>query len=479
MKMRHTFLYIAFLLFFGTAYSQESKTLFNGKDLSGWTIHGTEKWYVENGELICESGPDKEYGYLSTDQEYRNFVLDLSFKQEADGNSGVFIRSEIEGTRIEGWQVEVAPLNLHTGGIYESYGRGWLIKPNPKDENALLPNQWNHMSIRSVEGEITTWLNGRKMVNINDAKIGQGKGFIALQIHDGGGIKVRWKDIIIQELPASDNLFQSTIFTPVKGFTSGVEGPVVDKNGVLYAVNFARQGTIGKVTPAGESSVFIDLPNGSIANGIRFNSKGEMLIADYTNHNILKVDMVTEKLSVYAHESKMSQPNDIAIDDKDRLYASDPNWKESKGAIWRIDNDGKVTLLEGNMGTANGIEVSPDNKTLYVNESVQRKVWAYDLSSKGGISNKRILIEFSDFGMDGMRCDKDGNIYITRHGKGTVLKVSPTGDVIREIKLTGKNPSNLAFGGPDGRTVYVTLADQGNIETFRVDTPGRAFQSLK
>lgn len=476
--MKHVFLYMAFFLFCGTAYSQESKSLFNGKDLTGWTIHGTEKWYVENGELICESGPDKGYGYLSTDKSYDNFILDVNFKQEADGNSGVFIRSGIDGTRIEGWQVEVAPLNKHSGGIYESYGRGWLIKPNPEDEKALLPEQWNHMRIRAIGGEITTWLNGKQMVNINDAKIGQGKGFIALQIHDGGGIKVRWKDLKIQELPSGD-IFQSSVLVPAKTFTSGVEGPGVDKNGVLYAVNYAKQGTIGQVTPSGESSLFIELPNGSIGNGIRFNSKGEMLIADYTNHNILKVNMATKKLSVLANEPKMSQPNDIAIDDKDRVYASDPNWKESKGAIWRIDPNGKVTLLEGNMGTTNGIEVSPDNKTLYVNESVQRKVWAYDLSPNGQISNKRILIEFTDFGMDGMRCDKEGNLYITRHGKGTVVKVTPAGKIVQEVKLTGKSPTNLAFGGKDGRTVYVTVADQGNIESFRVDTPGREFHSSK
>lgn len=476
--MKHVFLYLAFILFCGTAYSQESVSLFNGKDLTGWTIHGTEKWYVEDGELICESGPDKDYGYLSTDKSYDNFILDVKFKQEADGNSGVFIRSGIEGTRIDGWQVEVAPLNHHTGGIYESYGRGWLVKPKPENEKVLKEGEWNHMRIRAVDGEVTSWLNGTEMVSINDEKIGQGKGFIALQIHDGGGIKVRWKDIEIQELPSGD-LFKASVLVPAKTFTSGVEGPGVDKNGVLYAVNHTKQGTIGEVKPNGEHGIFIELPDGSIANGIRFNSKGEMMIADYTNHNILKVDMATKELSVHAHESKMSQPNDIAIDDKDRLYASDPNWKESTGAIWRVDPDGKVTLLEGNMGTTNGIEVSPDNKTLYVNESVQRKVWAYDLSPDGEISNKRLFLEFNDFGMDGMRCDKEGNIYLTRHGKGTVLKVSPEGEILHEIKMNGRLPSNLAFGGPDGRTVYVTMADQGNIESFRVDVPGRAFQSSK
>ena len=176
------------------------KNLFNGKDLTGWTIHGTEKWYVENGELVCESGPDKKYGYLSTNKAYKNFILTLDFKLEANGNSGVFIRSGIEGTKISGWQVEVAPPDHHTGGIYESYGREWLIQPKPDDEKMLKATDWNEMRIQAKDDEVTTWLNGKQMVYLKDQKIGEGKGFIALQIHDGGGIKVRWKNIRIIQL---------------------------------------------------------------------------------------------------------------------------------------------------------------------------------------------------------------------------------------------------------------------------------------
>jgi sugar lactone lactonase YvrE len=198
-----------------------------------------------------------------------------------------------------------------------------------------------------------------------------------------------------------------------------------------------------------------------------------MLIADYINHNILKVDMKTKMLTVFAHEPLMTQPNDIAIDSKDRLYASDPDFKAGTGRIWRIDTDGKVTFLDS-LGTANGIEVSPDEKTLYVNAS--RKVWAYDLSPNGNASNKHVLIEFSDFGMDGMRCDTKSNLYIARFGKGTVVEVSPQGKIIREIPLTGKRPTNVAFGGNDGRTIYVTLQDQGNLEYFRADVPGREWE---
>ena len=274
----------------------------------------------------------------------------------------------------------------------------------------------------------------------------------------------------------NEELFVAQEFTPVNGFTSGIEGPACDVAGNLYAVNYERQHTIGIVTPDGDASVFVELSLGSIGNGIRFDSEGFMFIADYTNHNVLRVDMSTREISVHAHEPTMNQPNDIAIGANDILYASDPNWGASTGQIWRVDTDGKVMLLEADMGTTNGIEVSPDEKMLYVNESVQRNVWAYDLSPEGHISNKRLLIQFPDFNMDGMRCDIEGNLYITRHGKGTVAKLSPAGEVLLEVQLTGKLCSNIAFGGPDGRTCYVTMADRGNVEVFRTDIPGRSWQ---
>ena len=155
MKNKLIFSLVSFLIFSKPLIGQEKEeliSLFNGIDLTGWKIHGTEKWYVENGDLVCENGPDKEYGYLSTNEYYDNFILTLEFKQESNGNSGVFFRSTLDGIIINGWQVEVAPSGLHTGGIYESYGRGWLAKPDPKDEN-LKDGDWNTMKIM-VDGSI-------------------------------------------------------------------------------------------------------------------------------------------------------------------------------------------------------------------------------------------------------------------------------------------------------------------------------------
>jgi hypothetical protein len=193
----------ALIVLFGfssVTMAQSEKSLFNGKNLDGWIVHGTEKWYVEDGLLVCESGPDKEYGYLSTEKYYDDFELTLEFKQEANGNSGVFIRSTFEGTKVSGWQVEVAPPNHDTGGIYESYGRGWLVQIPDEKEDILKMGEWNTMKIRVEGGRVTTWLNGQQMVDITDDKIAEGKGAIALQIHSGGGIKVKWRNLMVKEL---------------------------------------------------------------------------------------------------------------------------------------------------------------------------------------------------------------------------------------------------------------------------------------
>lgn len=257
---------------------------------------------------------------------------------------------------------------------------------------------------------------------------------------------------------------RSIDFTQEGGFTEGIEGPATDHLGNVYAVNYKEQGTIGQVTPSGLSSVFVTLPDGSIGNGIRFGSNKNMYVADYTNHNILEVDMKSKKVSVFAHEPSANQPNDIAIAPNQTLYASDPNWSNDTGNLWKVTKEKGFELLEKNMGTTNGIEVSPDGLQLYVNESVQRKIWVYDILEDGMTANKRELIAFDDHGLDGMRSDNQGNLYVCRYGKGTIVIISPSGSVLGEIQLIGKKPSNITFSN-DFKKCYITMADRGCIES--------------
>jgi len=277
----------------------------------------------------------------------------------------------------------------------------------------------------------------------------------------------------------NEKLFVATPLTQPNEFTAGIEGPACDAQGNIFAVNFAEQGTIGRVTPAGKGEIFVRLEGKSVGNGIRFDRAGMMYVADYVGHNVLLIDPAMKKITVFAHNAEMNQPNDLARAADGTLFASDPAWGKNTGQLWRISTKGEVTRLAKDLGTTNGIDVSPDGKTLYVNESVQRGVWAFPINADGTLGGRKLVKQFDDHGFDGMRCDVDGNLYITRYGKGTVVKLSPQGEVLQEIDVLGKQPSNLCFGGPDGRTVYVTEVEHRRLVQFRVDRPGLEWQQNK
>jgi gluconolactonase len=244
----------------------------------------------------------------------------------------------------------------------------------------------------------------------------------------------------------------------------------------LYVVNFQKDGTIGVVDDQGNASLFLTLPEGSIANAIQFNSKGEMLLADFAGHNVLKVNMGTKEVSVLAHDTLFNQPNDLCINKRDQIFASDPNWKASSGRVWRIEPDGQHVIVADSMGTTNGITLSPDEKILYVNESVQRKIWKFDVDDAGNLSNKTLFKEYPDHGFDGMKCDKLGNLYVTRYGAGQVDVLNPKGEIIHSVLFKGLKTSNIAFGGPDGKTCFVTLQDRKCVEKFQSEVVGVGFE---
>ena len=272
-------------------------------------------------------------------------------------------------------------------------------------------------------------------------------------------------------IAADAELWHATALTS-GGFTGGIEGPACDRSGALYCVSLENAQTIARVSPDGHAEIFITLAPTSAGNGIRFTPSGVMFIADYTGHNVLRVAPGTRTAAVWVHEPRMNQPNDLAIATDGTLYASDPDWKRGTGQVWRITQDAKTHLEAKDLGTTNGIEVSPDGRHVYVNESVQRNLWVFDRASDGSLKNRRLLRKFEDHGFDGMRCDVDGNLYITRPGKGTVVVVSPGGKTLREIDVLGEHPSNLCFGGSDGCTVYVTEAHEKRVVQFRTDRPG-------
>jgi signal peptidase len=278
---------------------------------------------------------------------------------------------------------------------------------------------------------------------------------------------------------AEPALFESRQLTPSGEYTFGIEGPAVDARGTLYVVNHQRQGTIGKLSPgAAMSELFAELPSGSVGNSIRFDREGRMYVADYKKHNVFVFEPGQREPHIYFHSDEFNQPNDLTIAADGTIYASDPHWRRRDGQIWRITRGtngkgrGEVMSSDRKMGTTNGIELSPDGNTLYVGESETREIWAYRLEGAKLVA-ARLVKKFIDFSLDGMRTDIDGQLFVTRILKGTVAVVLPDGRIKREIPLQANEPTNLAFGGPDGKTVFVTQRQGGFIEAFRVGRPGR------
>lgn len=249
-------------------------------------------------------------------------------------------------------------------------------------------------------------------------------------------------------------------------FSHNIEGPAF-RNDTLFVVNYQKDGTVGMVFPDGHCERYIQLPEGSIGNSLKFDEAGNMYIADFKGHNILKVN-TSKEISVYCHNDHFNQPNDLCMNSKGWIYASDPNWADSTGQIWLI-KDGKSILTVDSMGTTNGITLSPDEKHLFVGESVQLKIWEFDVDKQGNLSNKQLFTSFKGYDLDGMHFGPKGNLFVCRYGKGEIVVFSPQGEKLRTISLNAKKCSNLVFGDPDGKTVFVTLQDKKGMEMFRTE----------
>jgi signal peptidase len=260
----------------------------------------------------------------------------------------------------------------------------------------------------------------------------------------------------------------------------------VDAEGNLYAVNFGRDGTIGKLAKgAARFDTFTTLDDGQAGNGIRFDRDGRMFIADFRGHQVLIIARgeTTAKRYFRPESPKFHQPNDLAIAADGTLYASDPVFPPNpSGRIWRITRaaDGSVQgapmISERTLGSTNGLDLSPDDTTLYVSESDSHEVWAYRIAGDH-LRDPRKVFHFPDKDVDGLRTDVDGRIYVARPEKGVIAIIKPAaaglGTLVRTVTTQAADPTNLTFGGPDGRTVFVTQMKGNFVESFRTDRPGR------
>ncbi|WP_315757732.1 MULTISPECIES: SMP-30/gluconolactonase/LRE family protein [unclassified Bradyrhizobium] len=287
--------------------------------------------------------------------------------------------------------------------------------------------------------------------------------------------------LVLATVPAlaAPKLFESTQLTPSGEYTFGIEGPAVDRDGNLFVVNISKPGTIGRLAPeATASEKFTELPEGSIGNAIRIDAAGVMFVADYKKHNIFAIAPGTTEPRLVFHADDMSQPNDVTLSRDGTIYASDPNWKARSGRVWRIAKSadgvmqGVAMIAPRAMGTANGIDLSPDGRTLYVGESNSGEIWSYAIDGDA-LTRPKLIKTFEPNTIDGLRTDASGRLLVARILKGSIAMLAPDGRMIREIALKAKEPTNLAFGGTDGKTVYVTQRQGGFIESFRTDVEGR------
>lgn len=217
--MKRYFLYIfmgfliaAALVQAGNRLNAEWEVPFDGKTLKGWVQRGGNAQYtVEDGCIVGTSVKGEPNSFLCTRNTYANFILEVDFLVDAEMNSGIQIRSssipEYRNGRVHGYQVEIDPsARAWTGGIYDEARRGWLydLKLNEAARKAFKPGEWNQFHVEAIGSSIRTWLNGVPCANLVDSMTPEG--FIALQVHGRpeSGIKVKWRNIRIFDLGATD-----------------------------------------------------------------------------------------------------------------------------------------------------------------------------------------------------------------------------------------------------------------------------------
>lgn len=274
--------------------------------------------------------------------------------------------------------------------------------------------------------------------------------------------------------PHAEELYVSKPISSPGLFPNGIEGPAVDSKGNLYVVNFGSRGTIGILRPGQTPELWLKLPTGSVGNSIRINKDGRMFVADYKAHNVFSIDIQSKKMDVLFQSAEMNQPNDMTISSKNTIYLSDPNWKDQKkGGIWVYKNGDTAPLkMASDLAAVNGIDLDADETHLYFSESISGSIFSMEITGNT-LTNKKLIYKFDPDTVDGIRFDSAGHLFVTRIQRSKIDVISTQGTLLRSIALQGQNPTNLAFGGADGKTVYVTIRDGGYIESFKTESPGR------
>jgi len=249
------------------------------------------------------------------------------------------------------------------------------------------------------------------------------------------------------------------------------EGPAFDRNGNLFIVN-VDTGDISKISPEGQVKTFVN--TGGAPNGAKFHKNGDLYVADRQKGIIAISPDGKIRVIVDQYQGKrFNGPNDLVFDSKGNLYFTDPHGSSAEnpfGCVYRFSSSGEITCLASGLAFPNGLVLSKDEKFLFVTNTRKNRVLRYVLDPP---VRSYVFSQLSGgWGPDGMAFDVAGNLYVAHYGGGDVIMINPKGIILERIPVGGLFPTNVAFGGSDRKTLYVTEVETGSVYRFNTDYPG-------
>jgi gluconolactonase len=258
---------------------------------------------------------------------------------------------------------------------------------------------------------------------------------------------------------------------------SFLEGPVVDAAGNLYVTDIPF-GRVFRITPAGAWSLVGEWEGEP--NGMKFLTANELLVADYKN-GLVVLDLRSGQVKPFMerrNSERFKGVNDLVFDSRGNLYFTDQGqtgMHDPTGRVYRLAPDGRLDLLLSNVPSPNGIVLSNDERFLHVAATRGNCVWRMPLLADGSVSKAgQFFTSYGPSGPDGLAMDEEGRLLVANPGLGYVWVLNRLAEPELVLKgPRGASVTNLAFAGPDRKTLFCTDSTHGTILTARLETAGR------
>ncbi|HEV2067546.1 MAG TPA: SMP-30/gluconolactonase/LRE family protein [Thermomicrobiales bacterium] len=275
----------------------------------------------------------------------------------------------------------------------------------------------------------------------------------------------------------------SSLTQLIAGYDSP-EGPAIDREGNLFFVNWLSS-SIVKLSPDGDAGEFFN--TGGIPAGLAFHRDGSLYVADEGDdiHGVIRITpdgQVSTVVDQYDGRP-LNGANDLVFDAAGILYFSDP-WRSSverpTGGFYRCFPDRRLERLDHGLAFPNGVAVNAEGTAVFLAETGHNRILRYRLHADGSVGSREVFAELTGGpGPDGMAFDEAGDLYVAHHGEGRVDVIDPAGRVVEEIPVPGSQPTNVAFIGPDRKTLVVTEVETGSLYPANVAVAGqRLFSDL-